>query len=63
MLSQFFGKNGGKNDKTGLRTKILHGANFFASGILQGAKINSQILTNLETGKKEKNTLYNIINI
>lgn len=26
-------------------------------------KINSQILTNLETEKKEKNTLYNIINI
>lgn len=29
MLSRFFEKNGGKNDKTGLRTKILHGANFF----------------------------------
>ena len=33
------------------------------AGILQGDKINSQILTNLETGKKEKKTLYNIINI
>lgn len=56
MLSRFFRKNGGEN---GLR------GNFFAAPKICTAwdKINSQIFKNLEPGKKEKNTLYNIINI
>ena len=63
MLTHFSGKTGAKTTKRDCAPKFCTAQIFSVSGILHGAKINMPILTNLETEKKEKNTLYNIINI